>query len=291
MFYTLILENETGQQIDLSKTANRFMFSKIEGLNPPAGTISTSTYAGMDGSYLNNAFIEKRNVVISFAMRGVNLEQRRHILYRVVKPSRYIKVYYKTAGIDVYIEGYVETCEVSNFDALTSGQISIICPDPYLYSTSAVYAYYSQVTGAFHFPFPGSDAPFSLGVYSTTDNIAIQNDGDETGFTIQIEASSSETVPEIAAVTPTIYNADTGEYLQIKGEILKGDIITITTKTGNKTVILTRNGVDSNIINRLVSGSTWLSLREGKNTFHVQAVRGVKNLKVTLMHRNAYLGV
>ena len=66
MFYTLILENETGQQIDLSKTANRFMFSKIEGLNPPAGTISTSSYAGMDGSYLNNAFIEKRNVVIPF---------------------------------------------------------------------------------------------------------------------------------------------------------------------------------------------------------------------------------
>ena len=43
MFYTLTLENETGQQIDLSKTANRFMFSKIEGLNPPAGTVSTST--------------------------------------------------------------------------------------------------------------------------------------------------------------------------------------------------------------------------------------------------------
>ena len=102
MFYTLILENETGQQIDLSKTANRFMFSKIEGLNPPAGTISTSSYAGMDGSYLNNAFIEKRNVVISFQMRGIDIEKRRHLLYRVVKPSRYIKVFYKTAGIDVY---------------------------------------------------------------------------------------------------------------------------------------------------------------------------------------------
>jgi hypothetical protein len=149
-------------------------------------------------------------------------------------------------------------------------------------------AYYSQVTGAFHFPFPESDAPFPLGIYSTTDNIIIQNDGDETGFTIRIEASANENVPEIAAVTPTLYNADTGEYLQIKGEILKGDVITITTKTGNKTVTLTRNGVDSNIINRLVSGSTWLYLREGKNTFHVQAVRGVKNLKVTLMHRNAY---
>ena len=78
MFYKLILENETGQQIDLSRTANRFMFSKIEGLSPPAGTISTSSYAGMDGSYLNNAFIEKRNIVIPFEMRGSNIEKIRH---------------------------------------------------------------------------------------------------------------------------------------------------------------------------------------------------------------------
>ena len=291
MWFSLILENESGERLDMTETANKYMTSKVEGLNPPAGTINTSTYAGMGGSYLNNAFIKKRNVVIRFAMRGINLESRRHILYRVVKPSRYIKIYYKTAGIDVYAEGYVETCEVSNFDALTSGQISIICPDPYWYSTSAVYAYYSQITGVFHFPFPKSDAPFPLGVYSTTDNIIIQNDGDETGFTIQIETSSSETVPEIAAITPTIYNANTGEYLQIKGDILKGDVIMITTKTGNKTVTLTRNGVKSNIINQLVSGSTWLSLHDGKNTFHVQAAQGIKNLKVTLMHRNAYLGV
>lgn len=60
----------------------------------------------MDGSYLNNAFIEKRNLVISFQMRGVNIENRRHALYRVVKPSRYIKIYYRTANIDVYTEGY-----------------------------------------------------------------------------------------------------------------------------------------------------------------------------------------
>ena len=83
MFYHLILENETGQQINLSRTANRFMFSKIEGLNPPAGTVSTSSYAGMDGSYLNNAFIEKRNVVIPFEMRGFDVEKRRHELYQV----------------------------------------------------------------------------------------------------------------------------------------------------------------------------------------------------------------
>ena len=118
MFYTLILENEIGQKIDLSKTASRYMFSKIKGLDPPTGTVSTSNYAGMNGSYLNNAFIEKRNVVIHFEMRGIGVEKRRHQLYKVVKPSRYVKVYYKTAGIDVFTEGYVETCEVNNFEML-----------------------------------------------------------------------------------------------------------------------------------------------------------------------------
>ena len=290
MYFTLILENESGEQVNLSTTANQYMTSKIEGLNPPAGTISTSSYTGMNGSYLNNAFIEKRNVVISFAMRGIGIEKRRHQLYHVVKPSRYIKIWYKTANIDVYAEGYVETCEVEHFEQQISGQISILCPDIYWYSRDIFYAYYSGVIGAFHFPFPESDAPFPLGVYSNSDALSITNDGDETGFTLRIEALPSDIPQEVVAVTPTIYN-ENGEYLQIKGDILTGDVITVTTKTGNKTVTLTRNGVDSNILNRLVSGSTWLTLKEGTNTFRVEAVRGVKKLRVTLMHRNSYLGV
>ncbi len=130
MFFSLILENSAGDQIDMTATANQYMTSKIEGLSPPPGTISTSGYAGMDGSYLNNAFIEKRNVVIHFEMRGVGLEARRHQLYKVVKPSRYIKVCYAT-GIDVFAEGYVETCEVNNFEMLTTGQISILCAEDF----------------------------------------------------------------------------------------------------------------------------------------------------------------
>lgn len=103
MFYTLILENQSGERIDLSETANKFMFSKIEGLSPPPGTISTSSYAGMDGSYLNNAFIEKRNVVIQFQMRGIGIKKLRHQRYKVVKPSRYIKIYFKTTILDTGI--------------------------------------------------------------------------------------------------------------------------------------------------------------------------------------------
>lgn len=263
MFFKLILENSNGDRVDMTATANQYMTSRVEGLNPPTGTISTSSYAGMDGSYLNNAFIEKR----------------------VVKPSRYIKVYYATAGIDVFAEGYVETCEVNNFEMLTTGQISILCPDIYWYSTTSVMAYYSQITGAFTFPFPteSNPEPFILGKYNTQNMMTIVNDGDEIGFTLVIEALED-------VRSPTLYNADTDEYLQITGDILAGDIITVTTKTGNKTVTLDRGGVKTNIINRLVSGSTWLTLREGRNRFYLRGT-GLQNLKVTIVHTNAYLGV
>ena len=283
MFYTLILENETGQKIDLSKTANRYMFSKIKGLNPPTGTVSTSSYAGMNGSYLNNAFIEKRNVVILFEMRGFDVELRRHELYRVVKPSRYIKIYYSTKTISVYAEGIVETCEVENFEKMTNGQISILCPDIYWYSTETQIAEYSRVRGAFHFVCPDNDDPFPIGVYNTQDIMTINNSGDEVGFTLEISGGPAK--------NPTIYNALTDEYMQISGDIQKGDVITTTTKTGNKTVLLKREGVVTNIINRLVSGSTWLNLKAGENKFYVRASEGLSSLKVRLIHRNAYLGV
>lgn len=283
MFYSLILGNESGQQIDLSQTANRFMFSKISGLNPPAGTISTSSYAGIDGSYLNNAFIEKRNVVISFEMRGFGVEKRRHELYKVVKPSRYVKIYYSTKNISVYAEGIVETCEMENFKVLTKGQISIICPDIYWYSTETQIAEYSQILGAFHFILPDDDKPFPLGKYNTKNIMTVVNDGDEVGFTLEISGGP--------AINPTLYNAETDEYMQIQGEILEGDKITITTKTGNKTVTLEREGATTNIINRLVSGSTWLTLRTGENKFYLRASSGISKLKVRLIHRNAYLGV
>ena len=283
MFFTLIIQNENGEQIDMTATANRYMTSKISGLHPPPGTVSTSSYAGMDGSYLNNAFIEKRNVVIPFEMRGFDVELRRHELYRVVKPSRYIKIYYSTKNISVYAEGIVETCEVENFEKLTNGQISILCPDIYWYSTETQIAEYSRVRGAFHFVCPDNDEPFPIGMYNTQDMMTINNSGDEVGFTLEISGGPAK--------NPTIYNALTDEYMQISGDIQKGDVITITTKTGNKTVLLEREGVVTNIINRLVSGSTWLNLKTGENKFYVRASDGLNNIKVRLIHCNAYLGV
>ena len=54
MFFTLILENANGDQVDMTATANRYMTSRVEGLNPPPCTISTSSYAGTVINNYNN---------------------------------------------------------------------------------------------------------------------------------------------------------------------------------------------------------------------------------------------
>lgn len=119
-------------------------------------------------------------------MRGFGVENRRHELYRVVKTFRYIKVCYRKANIDMYIESYVETCEIENFEQLIKGQISIICPDIYWYSTEMQIAEYSQILGAFHFIFPDYDKPFPIGKYNTQNMMTVVNNGDDVGFTLEI---------------------------------------------------------------------------------------------------------
>ena len=197
MKYHLILENAAGEQLDMSTTANRYMMSKVTGLDPPGATISTATYATMNGSQLNRAFLEKRNIVISFEMRGVGVEKRRHRLYRVAKPSEYIKVYYRTSNIDVYTEGVVETCEPSRFDMPVSGQISILCPDVYFYSTQDTIVQHGSIVSGFKFPFAIAEKPgVPLGVYRTDNSITIQNNGDTIGMEITLEANPDVVTPE-----------------------------------------------------------------------------------------------
>ena len=262
MFFTLILENENGEQLDMTTTANQYMTSKIEGLSPPAGTINTSAYAGINGSYLNRAFLEKRNVVISYRMKGVDIESRRHALYRVVKSAHYIKVYYRTR------------------------KISVICPDIYWYSLSEQIAEYRNISGAFKFPFAIDSKGVPLGYYHRSWYLRLQNEGDEIGLTFIITGigGAGKNTRNLS-----IYNAETGAYMRIRAPIEDGDILTITTHIGRKTCIMTRNGVQENWIGNLKL-SEWLTARTGENTFYVNGV-GVTNVSVKVILRTAYLGV
>ena len=66
-FFYLILENTDDNCVDITAAADQYMTLRVEGLNPTS-TIGNIFYAEMDGSYLNNPFIEKTNAVVYFEM-------------------------------------------------------------------------------------------------------------------------------------------------------------------------------------------------------------------------------
>jgi hypothetical protein len=71
----------------------------------------------------------------------------------------------------------------------------------------------------------------------------------------------------------------------------EGDLITINTKKKEKSVTLLRDGVTTNLIGSLASGSSWLQLEPGDNTFIVSADTFPENLYVTFTVVNQFEGV
>ena len=72
----------------------------------------------------------------------------------------------------------------------------------------------------------------------------------------------------------------------------QGDLITIDTRPGQKTVTLLRSGVESNIFNYIIQGSTWLQLSPNGDTFVYEVGTGLDaDLNITFKHENLYEGV
>lgn len=111
------------------------------------------------------------------------------------------------------------------------------------------------------------------------------NTGDvETGFSIYLKARGPVT-------NPTIYNSETNEYIKLNISMSEGDVIFINTRTKQKTIQLTSNGVTTNIIGNLVNGSTWFTLTPGDNLFIITAEGTPENLDSYAVITDQFEGV
>lgn len=137
----------------------------------------------------------------------------------------------------------------------------------------------------------GDFQPFGYGqiVFGEVDpltNVTVLNQGSvKTGLTFELYAKNPIT-------NPKIFNYQTGEFLAINTTMEQGDIITITTRQGNKTITLLRDGVETNIFNLLDKNSTWLQLDIGGGVFVYTVEEGSAiNLVVNIYHYNLFEGV
>lgn len=281
--YTLIVENERGEQLELTHNEN-YDVIEIIGLNPPTAAINTVNVAGFDGSRFNSSRIEQRNVVITINIRPP-VEFNRLALYKYFRIKRYIKIYYKNSSRDVFIEGYVESFENSLFGMTQQPQISIICPNPFWKSTTDTEVEFSNMTALFEFPFsiPSEGIEFSRINKITTTYI---NAGEvATGAVIKFYANSNQ------VLNPIFYNRTNSQYFGLNFDMYEGDIITINTLQGEKSATLLRNGELTNILSARQSGSSWITFEPGENEISYSADEGQSNLNVTVAAVQKYEGV
>lgn len=116
----------------------------IQGLQPVPASIVTSKFANVDGSFFQNAKGEERNIVLTLRSSpdyssNETVGETRRALYPWFAPKTNIE--FKVTSDDfatVIAYGWVESFETNIFSRDPEFQISIICPDPYLYAETNV---------------------------------------------------------------------------------------------------------------------------------------------------------
>lgn len=281
--YTLKVENQSGEILDFTNNTN-YDVLKIDGLTPPSATLNFSEMANYDGSTYNSAQLGNRNVVLTIKIHN-DAETNRINLYNFFKVKKKVRLYYANGLRDVYIDGYVETFEGDLFTINEQMQISIICPNPYWKENKFTSIEFSNVVDLFEFPFAIEEEGIE---FSRLEQIATEyiNAGEvEIGAIIEFHALANQ------VLNPKIYNRTTQTFFGINFDMVEGDTIRINTIRGEKSVVLFRDGAETNIINKLTQGSTWIQLIPGNNEISYECDEGAENVVVTVTASKCFEGV
>lgn len=283
--FELILENAAGDQLTFGQNSP-FTISDIQGLNPPSAIINTSNAALIDGAMFNSSKLNMRTINIAFAIEYQAAKNRIEV-FKVLKSKQYVKMYYTGQYRKVWIEGYIQSIDVSYFNMKQIVTAAILCPSPYFKSVQEMINDIKNIISAFHFPFASTEEPELLfGYFGDTSGVTIDNDGDvECGMIIELYAYKPVSDPKI-------FNYFTQDFIGLDYDMQAGDLITIDTKQGQKTATLLRNGVTTNIFNYVIQNSTWLQLEANGSTFVYEVETGdTADLSVTFKHNDLYEGV
>lgn len=283
--FEMIFENKNGVQLHFG-AGTPYTITEFAGLNPPKAIINTNTTALMDGGFFNSSKLNMRSMNIAFAIEAPAEENRLNV-YNVVQSKMPLRIYYKSDMLDVFIDGWCDDVDFSYFAKKNICTVSVLCPFPYFKGAQEIINELSAVTPKFHFPFAStSQKELIFGLIDTLTAVTVHNDGNvQAGMTFEIYCKAPVTNPEII-------DYSTGDFMRINITMQEGDLITITTGQGDKTITLLRGGVETNIFNLLDKNSTWLQLDINGSVYVYTVESGVTtNLEITIKHYDLYEGV
>lgn len=265
MLTKLEVVNGRGSVLDLPLSdadTNAYFVQMLEGLDPVAATLVSSSFADLDGAQYNTSRREPRDIKLQLGFNPDNVNNTvrtlRRKLYDFFMPKTQVKLRFHwfdefdsnivSQNKLVEIMARIESTPTPLFVKDPVADINLRCFDP-----------------DFIVPEPMIFEGVST---SGLDELVIDYDGTvETGITFIIR-------PERDLDAFTVYHRppdDTLRMLDFTAPLLAGDILTINTSVGQKSVIRTRAGVESSLLYGQPPQSNWLELQPGPNSIRVYA--------------------
>lgn len=241
--------------LQLDDITTGYIVESIDGLDPVKATLTSSSFANLDGAQFQSAKREPRNIIFTIGLEPYDyvtqtVRSLRANLYEFFMPKSTVELrFYDSDDLTVNITGIVETLETTIFAKEPTVTISLMCYDPDFTETES--------------------ETISDDTVSDTTEFLVTYDGTvETGilFTLNVDRTLGEF---------TIYHRPPDgviRSLDVQASLLADDVVTISTVVGDKYVKLTRSAVESSLLYAMPPQSSWIELVPGDNYLRVYAV-------------------
>jgi hypothetical protein len=281
--------NEDGFFLEFAESGfGPFLLTEAEGLYDAKNKVYVSENSMIDGAVYQGSVAKYRNIVLHLTDTDKYVDNRDALNRLFKEKSVGTLTFWEADAAPRKIDYYVESLNSTGEDPYREHQVSLICPDPFFYDINASSEQMASWVGVFTFPFASPSTGFVFGYKDNSLIKKIQNDfaEDNIGITIIMSCLGGVTNPSITHIetNSSIHIGHSGKPFNM----VAGDIVTITTETGNKHVTLTHDGVTSEINHYLTEDSVFIQLMRGSNSFGFGADSGVNNLTITLEYTYKY---
>lgn len=255
---TMLLDDTGRAETDLIQIRN------IDGLDPVKATVNTSLYGSVDGASYVGGSVAGRNLVLTIHPNpnwdNWTYEALRKLLYSYFMSKRSIRLVFESDDMaPVEISGIVEDVAVNPFNKDQEIQVSIVCPNPYFSSVDPV-----VLTGQSNMSQP----------------VVIDYKGTiETGFKVKVTyvSGTAPTTIEVQVGEPQVTDlvvssgVDASNYYEMNSVAMRKYVQNINIGSG----------VITNILPKVLEGSTWPLFQPGENEFLVITNQGVQDWELT----------
>lgn len=285
----------TGATLELDKVTTPYYILGSVTWGEVEANHHSYKYVNQIGVYVTGTSLETRDVEIVgwvIADTEAQMTDRKSILNRFVNPQQLIEITYSSYKLRFLPNSSIKysTTIAENNETMCKFKIVGLAADPLFKDTNDDKVSAASTKGMFHFPLiinkTDQTPPVILfGVREPSLIVDVYNHGAvSTGMKIVFKALGTLT-------GPSLINVYTQEFFKINKTMYSGETIEVTTTTGEKKVIASINGVETNYFKYRDLDSTWLQLDVGDNLFRYDADSGIDNLEVYIYFSNRYLEV